>query len=123
MVGEIIAGLLFSSMALLADGLHMALHATALMISAFAYFYARRHAHDESYSFGTGKVGTLAGYSSAILLVMFALVMVVESGERFLHPVAIAFNEAIVVAMIRQVAIDAVDEGIKCEVLAYKIVT
>ena len=100
MTGEIIAGLLFGSMALLADGLHMASHATALIISAAAYLYARRHAHDERFSFGTGKVGTLAGYSSAVLLAMFAAVMVFESIVRFLNPVAIAFNEAIIVAFV-----------------------
>ena len=100
MTGEIIAGLLFGSMALLADGLHMASHATALVITAAAYLYARRHAHDDRFSFGTGKVGTLAGYSSAVVLAMFALVMVIESIGRFLTPVAIAFNEAIIVAFV-----------------------
>jgi Co/Zn/Cd efflux system component len=100
MVGEIAAGILFGSMALLADGLHMASHATALSISVLAYIYARRHAHDNRFSFGTGKVGSLAGFTSAILLLLFALVMVVESMNRFLNPIAIAFNEAILVAII-----------------------
>ena len=100
MAGEIIAGLVFGSMALLADGLHMASHATALTISAFAYIYARKHAHDPRFSFGTGKIGSLAGYSSAVLLALFALVMVIESAERFLNPVEIAFNEAILVAFL-----------------------
>lgn len=100
MTGEIIAGLAFGSMALLADGLHMASHATALTISAFAYIYARKHAHNPRFSFGTGKIGSLAGYSSAVLLALFALVMVIESAERFLNPVEIAFNEAILVAFL-----------------------
>jgi len=100
MVGEIIAGLLFGSMALLADGLHMASHTTALLISALAYRYARKHAHDKRFSFGTGKVSSLAGFSSAFLLALFALVMVVESIKRFMNPVSIAFNEAIFVATV-----------------------
>ncbi|NQU68853.1 MAG: CDF family Co(II)/Ni(II) efflux transporter DmeF [Candidatus Marinimicrobia bacterium] len=100
MIGEIIAGLLFGSMALLADGLHMASHTIALTISAFAYIYARKHAHDERFSFGTGKIGSLAGFASAILLAMFALIMIIESVERFLNPVTIAFNEAIAVAVL-----------------------
>jgi len=100
MIGEIIAGWVFGSMALLADGLHMASHATALTITAFAYIYARKHAHDGRFSFGTGKIGSLAGYSSAILLAFFALIMVIESMERFLNPVSIAFNEAIFVAFL-----------------------
>ena len=100
MAGEIIAGLLFGSMALLADGLHMASHTTALTISALAYRYARKHAHDKRFSFGTGKVSSLAGFTSAILLAMFALIMVVESIDRFVNPVSIAFDEAIFVAVV-----------------------
>jgi cation diffusion facilitator family transporter len=100
MTAEIIAGLVFGSMALLADGLHMASHATALTVSALAYLYARKHAHDRRFSFGTGKVGSLAGFTSAVLLAMFALIMVVESSERFINPVSIAFNEAIFVAVL-----------------------
>jgi len=100
MAGEIIAGLLFGSMALLADGLHMASHTTALTITALAYWYARKHAHDQRFSFGTGKVSSLAGFTSAILLAMFALIMVVESLDRFVNPVSIAFNEAIFVAVV-----------------------
>jgi len=72
MTGEIIAGLLYGSMDLLADGLHMASHATALTISALAYIYARKHAFDEKFSFGTGKVSSLDGFTSAVLLAMFA---------------------------------------------------
>ena len=100
MVIEIISGVLFGSMALLADGLHMASHTTALGISAFAYYYARKHSKDENFSFGTGKVNTLAGFSSAILLVVFALMMVWESVQRFMNPVEIIFNQAIIVAFL-----------------------
>lgn len=100
MVIEIISGVLFGSMALLADGLHMASHTAALGISAFAYYYARKHSKDESFSFGTGKVNALAGFSSAILLVVFALIMVWESVHRFMNPVEIIFNQAIIVAIL-----------------------
>jgi len=100
MVIEIISGVLFGSMALLADGLHMASHTAALGISAFAYYYARKHSKDESFSFGTGKVNSLAGFSSAILLVVFALIMVWESVNRFMNPVEIIFNQAIIVAIL-----------------------
>lgn len=100
MVIEIAAGAVFHSMALLADGLHMASHAAALSISAFAYIYARRHAHDERFSFGTGKVNALGGYTGAILLAVFALLMAYESVIRLLHPVAIIFNQAIGVAVL-----------------------
>ncbi|MEE9448406.1 MAG: CDF family Co(II)/Ni(II) efflux transporter DmeF [Ignavibacteriaceae bacterium] len=100
MVIEIISGVLFGSMALLADGLHMASHTAALGISAFAYYYARRHSNDVSFSFGTGKVNTLAGFSSAILLVIFALMMTWESVYRFMNPVEIIFNQAILVAIL-----------------------
>jgi cation diffusion facilitator family transporter len=100
MIVEVTAGSIFGSMALLADGLHMASHAVALGINAFAYIYARRHAHDARYSFGTGKVNTLGGYTGAVLLAGFSLVMAVESVDRFFSPTAIAFNEAIFVAVI-----------------------
>lgn len=100
MVIEIVTGILFGSMALLADGLHMASHAVALLIAYVAYIYARRHARDRRFSFGTGKVNSLAGYTGAILLVVFAAGMVWESVDRFLHPVTIQFNHAIVVAVI-----------------------
>lgn len=98
MVVEIVGGIAFGSMALLADGLHMGSHAVALGINAFAYVYARRHAHNERYSFGTGKVNTLGGYTGAILLAVFAALMVWESVFRLINPVAIAFNQAIFVA-------------------------
>ncbi|MCJ7754890.1 MAG: CDF family Co(II)/Ni(II) efflux transporter DmeF, partial [Thermoanaerobaculales bacterium] len=100
MVVEIAAGVVYGSMALLADGLHMASHAAALGLSAFAYAYARRHAHDNRFSFGTGKVNSLAGFASAVVLVLFAVMMVIESVRRFLEPVPIAYNQAIVVAVL-----------------------
>jgi len=100
MVVEIATGILFGSMALLADGLHMASHAAALSINVFAYIYARRHAHDERFSFGTGKVNALGGFSGAVLLAVFAVMMAVESVVRLFNPVAIAFNQAIFVAII-----------------------
>lgn len=100
MVVEITAGILFGSMALLADGLHMASHAAALSVSAFAYIYARRHAHDRRFSFGTGKVNSLGGFTGAILLAVFALAMTWESIDRLLHPVDIAFGQAIFVAVL-----------------------
>lgn len=100
MVVEIIGGIVYGSMALLADGLHMASHAVALGINAFAYIYARRHAHNTRYSFGTGKVNTLGGYTGAILLAVFAAMMAWESMLRLLDPVSIAFNQAILVAIL-----------------------
>ena len=99
MVVEITTGIIYGSMALLADGLHMASHSVALGINAFAYVYARRHAHNMRYSFGTGKVNTLGGYTGAILLAVFAALMAWESLLRLLDPVSIAFNQAIVVAI------------------------
>ena len=99
MVVEIIAGLVFGSMALLADGLHMASHTSALGISAFAYIYARRHAHDRRFSFGTGKVNALGGFTGAVLLAVFALVMAIESGRRLMFPIPIALDQAIAVSV------------------------
>lgn len=100
MVVEVVAGVVFGSMALLADGLHMASHTVALGINAYAYIYARHHAHDERFSFGTGKVNTLGGFTGAVLLAGFALVMVWESIERLISPISIAYNQAILVAFI-----------------------
>jgi cation diffusion facilitator family transporter len=100
MVVEIVAGLVYGSMALLADGLHMGSHAAALGLSVLAYVFARRRARDLRFSFGTGKLNALAGFAGAILLAGFALVMVVESVERFVHPVPIAFDHALVVAVL-----------------------
>jgi cation diffusion facilitator family transporter len=100
MVVEIVAGMIYGSMALLADGIHMASHAVALGIAAFAYRYARRHAADRTYSFGTGKVSALAGYSGAVLLGVFALGMAGESLGRLAHPMPIAVDSALLVAML-----------------------
>jgi cation diffusion facilitator family transporter len=98
MVIEIVAGLAFGSIALLADGLHMGSHATALGINAYAY--ARRHAADPRFAFGTGKVNALGGYTGAVLLAAFALAMAWESVVRLLAPVEIAFDWAIGVAVL-----------------------
>src|SRR5580700_5105091 len=98
MAAEIIGGLFSGSMALIADGLHMSTHAGALVIAACAYAYARRHARDERFAFGTGKLGELAAFSSAIVLAMIALAIGAESVLRLVHPVRIAFAEAIPLA-------------------------
>jgi cation diffusion facilitator family transporter len=98
MVVELVAGWLTGSMALLADGWHMGSHAAALGIAAYAYAFARRHSADPRFSFGTGKVSSLAGYSSALLLGAGALWMLVESLSRLLEPVAIHYGEALLVA-------------------------
>ena len=100
MVVEITTGIMFGSMALLADGLHMGSHAVALLIALIAYVYARRHARDARFSFGTGKVNALAGFTGAVLLAVFALLMAWESFDRLLDPVPIAFNSAILVAVV-----------------------
>jgi cation diffusion facilitator family transporter len=100
MVAEIVGGLLFGSIALVADGLHMSTHASALLLAALAYNYARRHANDPRFTFGTGKLGDLAGFSSAIILAMIALLIGYEATMRFVWPVAIDFNEAIPIAVL-----------------------
>ncbi len=100
MVVEITAGWLFGSMALLADGWHMSSHAVALGITAVSYLLARRLAHDARFAFGTWKIEILGGFGSAILLVVVALHMATESVRRLWHPVAISFDQAIVVAVI-----------------------
>ena len=100
MVAEIVGGVWLGSMALLADGFHMGTHVGALGISSFAYFYARRYARDPRFSFGTGKVGDLAGYSSAIILGIVALYVFAESVARFWHPVTIIYDEAIALAVL-----------------------
>ncbi len=100
MVIEVVSGIMFGSMALLADGWHMASHAAALSITAMAYYFARRHARNPSFSFGTGKIGELAGFASALLLAMIALLMAYESVQRFFEPVNISFDEAIAVAIV-----------------------
>jgi len=99
MLVEIAAGMVFGSMALLADGLHMGSHASALTISAFAYYYTRRHARDSRFNFGTGKINSLAAFASAMILALFSLFMAWESFGRFIFPVAIEINQAIIVAV------------------------
>jgi len=98
MIGEIVVGWLSGSMALLADGWHMATHAAALGIAALAYLFARRQAGNSHFTFGTGKFGDLAAFSSAIILGMIAVQIAYESAVRLLHPVPIAYGEAITVA-------------------------
>jgi cation diffusion facilitator family transporter len=100
MIAEIVAGLAYGSIALFADGIHMGSHMVGLGISFLAYIYARKHAYDQQFSFGTGKVNALAGYSSAIFLVIIALFMGYESISRFINPVTIEYNQAILVAVI-----------------------
>lgn len=100
MIAEIVGGALFGSLALIADGLHMSTHAGALLLAALAYTYARKHANDRNFTFGTGKFGDLAGYSSAIVLAMIALLIGYEAISRFLNPIAISFNEAIPIAVL-----------------------
>ena len=100
MVVEIIAGSVYGSMALLADGWHMGTHVAAFFIAIFAYRYARKHADNPAYSFGTGKVNVLGGFASAIALAVVALVMLIESLQRIIDPHEIHFNEAILVASI-----------------------
>jgi cation diffusion facilitator family transporter len=99
MVIEIAAGMVFGSMALLADGWHMGTHAVALGITALAYYFARRHADNPRFTFGTGKVGELGGFASAAVLAVVAVVMAAESVQRLIAPNPIRFNEAIAVAV------------------------
>jgi cation diffusion facilitator family transporter len=98
MAGEIIGGALLGSLALVADGWHMSTHFAALTISGLAYSYARRHVHDRRFAFGTGKIGDLASFASAIVLGMIALLIGYESVERLFHPVSISYDEAIAIA-------------------------
>ena len=98
MVVEIAAGLLSHSMALLADGWHMSTHVIAFLITALAYYFARRHASNERFSFGTGKIGVLGGFTSAVILSIIALLMAGESTRRLFVPLTIHFNEAIGIA-------------------------
>ncbi|MCB2183092.1 MAG: CDF family Co(II)/Ni(II) efflux transporter DmeF [Desulfobulbaceae bacterium] len=100
MTVEIAAGLLFGSMALLADGWHMGTHVAAFFITIFAYRYARKHAHDPDFTFGTGKVSILGGFASSIALAVVAMVMAIESIQRLYSPEEIYFNQAIIVAVI-----------------------
>jgi cation diffusion facilitator family transporter len=98
MVAEIIGGLLFGSIALVADGMHMSTHAGALLLAALAYTYARKHANNPAFTFGTGKLGDLAGFTSAIVLAMIAILIGYESVSRIFAPVPIHFTEAIPIA-------------------------
>lgn len=100
MCGEIIAGVLTGSMALLADGWHMGTHAFALGITYFAYVMARKYSDSSKFDFGTGKFGILSAYTSALFLGATAIYMMVESVGRFFRPVPIAFDEAILVAIV-----------------------
>ena len=100
MVAEIAAGTIFGSMALLADGWHMSTHASALLITALAYRYARRHARNPRFTFGTGKLGDLAAFGSATVLAIVALLIGWESLVRLRSPVPISFDEAILVAVV-----------------------
>ena len=100
MVLEIVGGLLFGSIALVADGLHMSTHAGALLLAALAYSYARRYAHDPRFSFGTGKLGDLAGFTSAIILAMITILIGYEAVSRVFAPVPIHFAEAIPIAVL-----------------------
>ena len=99
MVVEIAAGLASNSMALLADGWHMSTHVAAFLITALAYYFSRRYSADPRYSFGTGKMGVLGGFVSAVMLAMIALFMAGESFHRFFAPLPIRFNDAIGVAV------------------------
>ncbi|WP_333875933.1 cation diffusion facilitator family transporter [Methylobacter sp.] len=98
MILEIAAGILFGSMALLADGRHMGTHVAAFMIAIIAYRYSRVHAHDQTFAFSPGKVSVLGGYTSSVVLGIVALIMLIESGQRIAHPHIIHFNEAIAIA-------------------------
>src|SRR5512143_2778981 len=100
MVAEIIGGFWFGSVALIADGLHMSTHAGALLIAALAYTYSRRYAQDDRLAFGTGKLGALAAFSSAIVLAIIPLLIGYESIERLIEPVPISFNQAILIAVV-----------------------
>ena len=97
---EIVAGAFFGSMALLADGWHMGTHAAALGITLFAYWYARRHVDDPRYTFGTGKISVLGGFTSAVMLQMVAVLMMAEALQRLFTPQPIRFGEAIAVAVL-----------------------
>jgi cation diffusion facilitator family transporter len=98
MAAEIVGGLLFGSIALVADGLHMSTHAGALLLAALAYSYARRHADDARFTFGTGKLGDLAGFTSAVVLAMIAMLIGYEAVMRLIEPVPVRFDEAIAIA-------------------------
>src|SRR5215470_13888054 len=94
MIAEIVGGLLFGSIALVADGLHMSTHASALLLAALAYRFARRHARDDRFSFGTGKFGDLAGFTSAIVLAMVALLIGYEAITRFIWRRSVSMKQS-----------------------------
>ena len=100
MVAEIVGGILFGSIALVADGLHMSTHAGALLLAALAYTYARKYSNDSRFTFGTGKLGDLAGFSSAIVLAMIAMLIAYEAIMRLFSPIPISFNEVIPIAFV-----------------------
>jgi cation diffusion facilitator family transporter len=97
---EIVGGTMFGSMALVADGWHMSTHAAALSIAGFAYWFARKHTYDPRFTFGTGKIGELAGFASAVILGLVALFIGYESVQRILAPVTISYSEAILIAVV-----------------------
>jgi cation diffusion facilitator family transporter len=100
MAAEIVGGLLFGSIALVADGLHMSTHAGALLLAALAYRYARRHADDVRFTFGTGKLGDLAGFTSAVVLAMIAILIGYEAVMRLIAPIPVRFDDAIAIAVL-----------------------
>src|SRR5262247_2811765 len=100
MIAEIVGGIWFGSVALIADGLHMSTHTGAMLIAALAYTYSRRYVDDPRFAFGTGKLGDLAAFASAIVLAMIAVLIGYEAVERLINPVPIAFNEAIPIAFV-----------------------
>src|SRR5271165_992600 len=100
MIAEIVGGMLFGSIALVADGMHMSTHAGALLLAALAYSYSRRHANDPRFTFGTGKLGDLAGFTSAVILAMIAILIGYDSVSRIFLPVTIHFAEAIPIACV-----------------------
>src|SRR5258708_17380231 len=101
MCTEIVGGLLFGSIALVADGLHMSTHAGALLLAALAYTYARKHSENANFTFGTRKFGDLAGFTSAIVLAIIAVLSGFESVTRILSPIPIHFAEALPIACLR----------------------
>jgi len=100
MVIEITCGVQFGSLALVADGIHMSTHALAFLITAVAYSYSRKHADDPMYVFGTGKVGDLAAYSSAIILIGIAVYIMYDGIYRFVYPEEIEFEKALIVSFV-----------------------
>ena len=100
MVIEIVAGVAFGSMALLADGWHMGTHVAAFLITLFAYRYSRKNANNPDFSFGTGKINVLGGFASAVALAVVALMMAIESAGRFFSPVDIHYGHSMLVAVV-----------------------